>query len=53
MVKVLSVITWLSVVRPSVPKIRFLCLIKAARANNVDTIAAGSAAGGVMGDIAK
>lgn len=48
-------VTWLHVARPGVLRTKFLYSIKAAEANNVDTTgargAAGSIAGGVMGDI--
>ena len=46
-------VTWLPIARPIVPKTRFLCLIKAAKINNVDNIAAEFAAEGVMGHIAE
>lgn len=57
MVKVLSVVTWLSISRPGLLRTRFLFLLTAIGVNNIDITRVKSVTEGgvedVMGDIAE
>lgn len=53
MISILSIVTWLLIGKVNVFKTRFLYLIKAAKTNNIDTIATKSVIGHILGDIVK